>query len=76
MGRVQQQTVAQRLSLRATVREAAVSSASADRVVALVFLDQVTSSPSLPTRRVDQVRVLVTVTRDGEEWRVSRMDAF
>lgn len=76
MDRVQQQTVTQKLSLRATVREAAVSSASADRVVALVFLDQVTSSPSLPTRRVDQVRVLVTVTRDGGEWRVSRMDAF
>jgi len=45
-------------------------------VVALVFVDQETSSPLTPTRRVDQVRVLVTVTRDGGEWRVSRMDAF
>ena len=33
-------------------------------------------SPLTPTRRVDEVRVLVTVTRDGGEWRVSRMDAF
>lgn len=76
MAGVREQTLAERVRLRADVRESAVSSASADRVVALVFVDQVTSSPLTPTRRVDQVRVLVTVTRDGGEWRVSRMDAF
>lgn len=76
MAGVREQVLAEQVSLRATAREAAVTSASPDRVVALVFLDQVTSSPLTPTRRVDQVRVLVTVARDGGEWRVSRMDAF
>ncbi|KQT89142.1 hypothetical protein ASG49_15115 [Marmoricola sp. Leaf446] len=76
MAGVREQTLAERVRLAVKVRGSAVSSASADRVVALVFLDQVTSSPLTPTRRVDQVRVLVTVTRDGGEWRVSRMDAF
>ncbi|ROR91278.1 hypothetical protein [Nocardioides aurantiacus] len=76
MAQVKSETLAERVRLEARVRETAVSSASPDRVVALVFVDQVTSSPLTPTRRVDQVRVLVTVTRDGGEWRVSRMDAF
>lgn len=76
MAEVRDRTLSERVRLRATVRDSAVSSASADRVVALVFVDQETSSPLTPTRRVDQVRVLVTVTRDGGEWRVSRMDAF
>lgn len=76
MAEVRDRTLAERVRLQATVRASAVSSASADRVVALVFVDQVTSSPLTPTRRVDEVRVLVTVTRDGGEWRVSRMDAF
>lgn len=76
MAKVRDQTIAEKVRLQAKVRHTAVSSASADRVVSLVFVDQVTSSPLTPTRRVDQVRVLVTVTRHGGEWRVSRMDAF
>ncbi len=76
MDEVRDQTITEKVTLQAKVRRTAVSSASADRVVALVFVDQVTSSPLTPTRRVDQARVLVTVTRDGGEWRVSRMDAF
>lgn len=76
MDDVREQTITEKVRLEAKVRRTAVSSASADRVVALVFVDQVTSSPLTPTRRVDQARVLVTVTRHGGEWRVSRMDAF
>lgn len=76
MNEVRDQTITEKVRLDARVRDSAVSSASADRVVALVFVDQVTSSPLTPTRRVDQTRVLVTVTRHGGEWRVSRMDAF
>lgn len=70
------EAVAQKVTLRAVVRDRAVVSASARRVVALVYVDQLTSSEGSMTQRRDQTRVLVTVTRDGGQWRVSRMDAF
>ncbi|SDS15070.1 hypothetical protein SAMN04488570_1244 [Nocardioides scoriae] len=70
------EALAEKVVLRAAVRDSAVVSASARRVVALVYLDQVTSAQGSMTQRRDQTRVLVTVTRDGGQWRVSRMDAF
>lgn len=68
--------VAGRVTVQARVREAGVVAAGPSRGVALVYLDQVSTAEGSAGQRRDQVRVLVTVTRDGREWRVSRVDAF
>lgn len=73
---VRRQVEDDRTTLRAEVREVGVVSAGPSRGVALVYLDQLSTTQGSPGERRDQVRVLVTVTRDGEEWRVSRFDVF
>jgi Mce-associated membrane protein len=73
---VEQEVVADRVSVRAEVRDAGVVAAGPSRGVALVYLDQVSTTAGSAGERRDQVRVLVTVTRDGGQWRVSRIDAF
>ncbi len=65
-----------RVTVRATATDVAVVSAGPDRAVALVYLDQVSTTQGSPGRRSDEVRVLVTMRADAGEWRVSRMDAF
>lgn len=65
-----------RVTVRATATDVGVVSAGPDRAVALVYLDQVSTTEGSPGRRTDEVRVLVTLRADAGEWRVSRMDAF
>jgi hypothetical protein len=76
MAGVKDQTVKNQVRLTATVVAASVVSASQDKVVALVFVNQVTAAKGAADERLDQNRVLVTLTRDDGEWRVSKMDAF
>jgi Mce-associated membrane protein len=76
MSGVHQQTLTNHVRVAATVVGSSVVSARPDKVVALVFVNQLTSGRGTPDRRVDQNRVLVTLTRDGGEWRVSTMDVF
>jgi hypothetical protein len=76
MAGVHAQTIKNQVVLSASVSAVSVVSASHDNVVALVFVDQTTTATGTNNRRLDQNRVLVTLTRDGGEWRVSKMDAF
>ncbi|MGW1891491.1 hypothetical protein ACWCP6_14720 [Streptomyces sp. NPDC002004] len=55
---------------------ASVVSASPDRVVVLLFVDQVTESTRVSGSRVDQNRVRMTLTRTSEGWKVSAVDAL
>ncbi|RVU26186.1 hypothetical protein EOT10_11455 [Streptomyces antnestii] len=55
---------------------ASVVSASADRAVILLFVNQVTTSTQVQGSRVDQNRVRMTLTRTAGGWKVSAVDAL
>jgi Mce-associated membrane protein len=55
---------------------ASVVSASPDKVVVLLFVNQVTESTQVTGSRVDQNRVRMTMERTGEGWKVSAVDAL
>jgi Mce-associated membrane protein len=55
---------------------ASVVSASPDKVVVLLFVNQVTESTQVSGSRVDQNRVRMTMDRTGEGWKVSAVDAL
>ncbi|MGW6643017.1 hypothetical protein [Streptomyces iakyrus] len=55
---------------------ASVVSASPDKVVVLLFVNQVTVSTQVSGSRVDQNRVRMTMDRTGGEWKVSAVDAL
>ena len=76
MAGVRDQTIKNQVKLTASVVASSVVSASPDKVVALEFVNQITTAKGTSNQRLDQNRVLVTLTRLGGEWRVSRMDAF
>jgi Mce-associated membrane protein len=76
MAGVREQTVKNQVKLTASVAAASIVSATEDKVEALVFVNQVTTAKDAQGQRLDQNRVLVTLGRDGEEWRVTKMDAF
>ncbi len=76
MGNVKAQTVKNQVKLTAQVVATSIISASEKKVQALVFVNQVTTAKGSGNQRLDQNRVRVTLTRDGGDWRVSKMDAF
>jgi Mce-associated membrane protein len=53
-----------------------VISASADRAVVLLFVNQVTTSTQVSGSRVDLNRVRMTLTRTSDGWKVSGVDAL
>ncbi|MGW3209643.1 hypothetical protein [Streptomyces sp. NPDC001135] len=53
-----------------------VVSATPDRAVVLLFVDQVTESTQVPEPRLDLNRVRMTLTRTSHGWRVSGVDAL
>jgi Mce-associated membrane protein len=53
-----------------------VISASADRAVVLLFVNQVTTSTQVSGSRVDLNRVRMTVALTSDGWRVSGVDAL
>jgi Mce-associated membrane protein len=55
---------------------ASVVSASPDRVVVLLFVNQVTESTRVTGSRVDLNRVRMTMSRTSEGWKVSAVDAL
>ncbi|MYS89539.1 MULTISPECIES: hypothetical protein [Streptomyces] len=55
---------------------ASVVSASRDKVVVLLFVNQVTRSTQVSGSRVDQNRVRMTMERTGDGWKVSGVDAL
>jgi hypothetical protein len=76
MAGVHDQTLKNQVKLTAQAVATSVVSATPRKVVALVFVNQSTTAKGTTNERVDQNRVLVTLTRDAGEWRVSKMDAF
>ena len=76
MNDVKAQTVKNQVKLTAAVVATSIISASTTKVQALVFVNQVTTAKGSGNQRLDQNRVRVTLTRDGGDWRVSKMDAF
>jgi hypothetical protein len=73
---VKAQTVKNQVKLTADAVATSIVSAGEQKVEALVFVNQVTTAKGTENQRLDQNRVLVTLTRHGGEWRVSKMDAF
>ncbi|MFF0287075.1 hypothetical protein [Streptomyces sp. NPDC005262] len=70
-------TVAQPAGDSAAAPAASVISASADRAVVLLFVNQVTTSTQVAGSRVDLNRVRMTLTRtDDDGWKVSALDAL
>ncbi|GAA3523284.1 hypothetical protein [Streptomyces osmaniensis] len=55
---------------------ASVVSASPDKVVVLLFVNQVTESTQVTGARVDLNRVRMTMTRTDDGWKVSAVDAL
>ena len=41
-----------------------------------MFVNQVTTAKGTANQRVDSSRVLVTLTRSGGDWRISKLKAF
>lgn len=63
----------QQIVTKTTVTGASVVSADPDRVVLLVFLDQVTQTKADPSSRIDGARVRVTLQRQDGQWLVSEL---
>jgi Mce-associated membrane protein len=62
--------------VEAAVVEAAVVSAEPERVVALVFLNQTTTSTRVEGPKIDQSRVRMALVRDDGRWRVEQVTAL
>lgn len=76
MAGVKAQTLKNKLTLTATAVSTSVVSASPQKVVALVYVDQGAKAAGTTNPRIYVLRVLVTLTRGAGEWRVSTMDRF
>ncbi|MET9905583.1 hypothetical protein ABZZ74_02020 [Streptomyces sp. NPDC006476] len=62
--------------VKATVSAASVVSASPDKAVVLLFVNQVTESTQVSGSRLDLNRVRMTMTRASGGWKVSAVDAL
>ena len=62
--------------VKAEVTAASVVRASDDRVVALLFVDQTTTSTRLEGPKVDLNRVRMTLVEQDGKWLVSELDAL
>jgi hypothetical protein len=76
MSGVKAEAVKNQVKLAASTQATSIVSATEDKVVALVFLNQITTAKGTANRRVDSSRVLVTLTRSGGDWRISKLKAF
>ena len=76
MSGVKAEAVKNQVKLTASTQATSIVSATENKVVALVFLNQITTAKGTANRRVDSSRVLVTLTRSGGDWRISKLKAF
>ena len=75
MAGVKAQAVKNQVKLTAAAAATSIVSATENKVVALVFVNQVTTAKGTANQRVDSSRVLVTLTRGGGDWRISKLKA-
>jgi Mce-associated membrane protein len=71
---VEPQAVANRAIVDATVSEAAVVSATPDRVVVLLYLNQATQNKNVSGTRMDLNRVRLTMVPVDGNWRIARAE--
>jgi hypothetical protein len=76
MAGVKAQTIKNQVKLQATAAATSIVSATDKKVVALVFVNQVTTAKGTTNQRVDSSRVLVTLTRGDGDWRISKLKPF
>ena len=76
LAKVKAEAIKNQVKLDAEAKATSIVSATEDKVVALVFLNQTTTAKDTANRRVDSSRVLVTLTRSGGDWRISKLKAF
>jgi len=76
MAGVKAGAVRNQVKLTASAAATSIVSAAETKVVALVFVNQVTTATGAANQRVDTSRVLVTLTRSGGDWRISKLKAF
>jgi hypothetical protein len=76
MAGVKDQTVNNQVKLTASAAATSIVTATEHKVVALVFVNQVTTAKGATNQRVDSSRVLVTLTRGDGDWRVSKLKPF
>jgi hypothetical protein len=73
---VRAQTVKNQVKLSAEAAATSIVTATESKVVALVFVNQVTTAKGAQNQRVDSSRVLVTLTGTGGDWRISKLKPF
>lgn len=61
-------------SAHGVVLESAVQSASKDKVVVLLFVDQSVSNTNVPDPRIDRSRIKMTMEHVDERWRASKVE--
>jgi Mce-associated membrane protein len=76
MAGVKAKAVKNQVKLKASAAATSIVSATENKVVALVFVNQTTTAKGNTNQRVDSSRVLVTLTRNGGDWRISKLKAF
>jgi Mce-associated membrane protein len=76
MAGVKDQTIKNQVKLTADARSTSIVSATESEVVALVFVNQVTTAKGTQNQRVDSSRVLVTLTPSDGDWRISKLKPF
>ena len=76
MSGVKAGAVKNQVKLKSSAKATSIVSATENKVVALVFVNRVTTAKGTANQRVDSTRVLVTLTRSGGDWRISKLKAF
>src|SRR5680860_33917 len=76
MAKIKDQTIKNQVELTASVVASSIVSASSHKVVALLFVNQLTTAKGVANQRVDTSRVLATLTRDAGEWRLQKVKPF
>ncbi len=61
-------------SAHGVVMESAVQSATKDKVVVLLFVDQSVSNSTVPDPRIDRSRIKMTMDKVDGEWRASKVE--
>ena len=75
MDGVKDQTIKNQVKLTANAQSTSIVSATEDKVVALVFVNQITDAKGTQNR-IDSSRVLVTLTPSDGDWRISKLKPF
>jgi hypothetical protein len=76
MAKIKDQTIKNQVKLTASVVASSIVSATSHKVVALLFVNQLTTAKGVSNQRVDTSRVVATLTREEGEWRLQKVKPF